>query len=158
MSSARLPRHPAVAYLFVVRPMRFIGVTAQYTLALALASCVDLPAPIQPRAGDPSLSGLSYLLGESDFRAVLRIARERLATIAPQSPVFRVIVLSPSRVEAFYCPTYLDRELYAGDVYSFEQNKPQIGYLLIERDPAGWRIAPGHGSKVLNDRGIIING
>ena len=39
MSSACLPRHPAVAYLFLVRPMRAAIVTLSAIAATALVSC-----------------------------------------------------------------------------------------------------------------------
>ena len=124
-------------------------------------SCAET-VPINQRAETPNpgpdITGWRDSIAEGELQIALATARARLATLAPWSPIFRVIVVSPSRLEAFYCPNYVDRYDLSGGISYLEQNKPKIGYLLIERGSAGWRIAPGHGTLELNDRHILVTG
>ena len=85
--------------------MRALNVATKYALAFLLISCVSEPSSprAQPRAGDPSIDGLDYLISEADFRAVLSVARTRLASYAPMCSINRVTVVSALEVEARFC-------------------------------------------------------
>jgi hypothetical protein len=86
----------------------------------------------------------------------LRQARRRLAVLAPSSPVFRVVVITPTRIEAYYCTEY-DRsrfELYREGL--FYQNHTGTGYLVLERVGEEWRVLPGREPKLLNDTHYIV--
>jgi hypothetical protein len=70
MSSVCLPRHPAVAYLFLVRPMSIARRTAA-VVALALVLCPRAYAPIF--GGYP---GLRSLIDQSDVIAAITILQQ----------------------------------------------------------------------------------
>jgi hypothetical protein len=72
-------------------------------LLLLMFLAVSLAAPpFTPRAGDPGIDGKDYLLTEADFRALLAVARARLAKSRPQPSIFRVTVVSATEVQAWY--------------------------------------------------------
>jgi hypothetical protein len=126
-----------------------------------LVSCAE-PVPVNQRAEAPNpgpdITGWRDLIAPGELQVALATARGRFATLAPWSPIFRLIVVSRSRLEAFYCPNYEDRYVLSGDIFFFEQNKPRVGYLVLERSPTGWHIVSGHDTKALNDSHIIVTG
>ena len=74
--------------------------------ALLIAGCTasqPTASRAQPRSGDPALSGADYLLSEPDFRAILAVARHRLADLAPHCSISEVDVISSTRVDAWFC-------------------------------------------------------
>jgi hypothetical protein len=86
----------------------------------------------------------------------LRQARRRLAVLAPSSPIFRIVVLTPTRIEAYYCTEY-DRtrfELYRESL--FYQRDAGTGYLVLERTGEECRVLPGREPKLLNDAHYIV--
>src|SRR5690348_14031171 len=94
--------------------------------ALTLASCAAEPTgpPIaQAKPGDPALTGKDYLLSEPDFRAVLTVARVKLAILSPLRHISRVNVISSGKVEAW-----------------FEGDDALLHYLLVERLRGEWRV------------------
>ncbi len=122
-----------------------------------LVSCTN-PAPttgrVEAPTREPDVSGRTELISHPDLLNALSVARARLLAFAPSSPIFRVVVISPTRVEAYYCPTYFDRYM----VGVFYQNDPQIGFFLLQRVSDGWRILPGKEPRVFNDEHAIITG
>jgi hypothetical protein len=92
-------------------------------LFISLAVSVAAP-PFTPHAGDPGIDGKDYLLSEADFRALLVIARARLAKFRPQPPVYRVTVLSATEVQAWYG--------YQSDVDNV--------CLVLDRGKKGWQV------------------
>ena len=86
----------------------------------------------------------------------MRQACRRLVVLAPSSPIFRIVVLMPTRIEAYYCTEY-DRtrfELYRESL--FYQNVAGTGYLVLERTGEEWRVLPGRAPKLLNDAHYIV--
>ena len=51
-------------------------------------------SPVVHRSADPAIDGKDYLLSEADFRALLAVARERLAKFRPRPSICRVTVIS----------------------------------------------------------------
>jgi hypothetical protein len=125
-----------------------------FAAAATLLSCGIPPsvnrADYAPNSG-PTITGRTEFISHSEVQVALASARNRLATLAPSSPIFRVNVISPTRVEAFYCAGY-DRD--RTDL--FYQNQPRTGYLLLERRSGQWRILPGHETRVIEDSHDII--
>jgi len=132
--------------------MRHLSVVA----AAALISC-GTPSPVNRIDGqsssNPAITGRSELISQYQLQSALRYARIRLATLAPWSPIFRIIVITSTRVEAYYWADY-DRER----VDLFYQNHARTGYLVLERVGDEWRVLPGREPKVLNDEGYIVTG
>jgi hypothetical protein len=134
---------------------RVVGI---YVLATGLLSCAET-VPINRRvaapSSDPAITGHSELISRSELHVALSFARERLATLAPSSPIFRVVVVTRSRFEAYYCSPYQDRSVL-GLMSIFFQNNPFRGYLTLQRTDGGWRVLPGHDQRCLNDFGYIV--
>src|SRR5438552_16469999 len=102
-----------------------------FTLA-AIAACVTSCAPIlhaEPlavgRAGDPAISGRDYLLSESNFRALLIVARHRLARYPYRPPVYEVHVIAPHKVRVYF------RD---------EDGSANGRWLLLERVRGEWKV------------------
>jgi hypothetical protein len=128
-------------------------------LAALLAACAA-PSPINRRADAPrsqaTVIGRVELISTSQLERALRQARRRLAVLAPSSPIFRIVVLTPTRIEAFYCTEY-DRnrfELYRESL--FYQNDAGTGYLVLERTGEEWCVLPGREPKLLDDAHYIV--
>jgi hypothetical protein len=134
---------------------RTLGV---FILATGLLSCtetVPLNRRLEASSSDPAITGHSELISRAEIHAALSVARERLAVLAPSSPIFRVVVITPSRFEAYYCSSYQDRSVL-GLLDNFFQNHPVRGFLTLQRTDGGWRVLPGHDQRTLNDSGIIV--
>jgi hypothetical protein len=119
-----------------------------------LLSC-GTPPPVNrvdyaPNSG-PTITGRTEFISHSEVQVALASARNRLATLAPSSPIFRVNVVSAMRVEIFYCA---DSDRDRGSL--FYQNQPRTGYLLLERRSGEWRVLPGHEQRVIEDSHDII--
>jgi hypothetical protein len=124
------------------------------TFYVASCSAPPVAAPqAKPSAGDPAITGAGYLLSESEFRAALSVARARLAVLAPSSPIFRVAVITRVKLEAYYCPTSIDRYNFS---HTFRQNHPQIGYLLLAKSRGEWHVMPGKEQKLLREENNVI--
>ena len=123
--------------------------------ATIVVSC-SAPAPVNrvgyiPNSG-PAITGRSEFISYSKLQVTLATARDRLVTLAPSSPIFRVNVVSATRVEIFYCA---DSDRDSGS--PFYQNHPRTGYLLLELRSGQWRILPGHVSRMIEeDHNMII--
>ena len=135
-----------------MRALTWSAFVATFYVASCNAPPVAAPQA-QPSAGDPAITGAGYLLSESDFRAALSVARARLAVLAPSSPIFRVAVITPAKLEAYYCPTYVDRYNFS---HTFSQNHPQIGYLLLAKSRGEWHVLPGKEQKLLREEDNVI--
>jgi len=125
-------QHPAVAYLFLVRPM-----SRAVSLFLLLSFAVSLPAsPIKFRPGDPAVDGSDYLLSEKEFRIVLRIFRDEIARAYPSLRIRRVHVDLPWVTAYCYRPG--------------SDNPEQIGdyFFQVERVKGGWKIN-AHGPTII---------
>ena len=86
--------------------MRALRRVAHYAVALLLASCAAESTSVQrvqPHPGDPAIDGVSGLLSEQDFRAVLAVARRRVAAMGLPCAVSSVSVLSADKIEAHFC-------------------------------------------------------
>jgi hypothetical protein len=125
-------------------------------VAIALVSC-DTPVAVNRRteapSTDPGITGHRELISRFELHDALVSAWSRLATLAPWSPIFRVIVIAPTRLEAYYSADY-DRDR----VGAFYQNHPRNGYLVLERIGAEWHVLPGREPKVIDDGRYIITG
>ncbi|PYS58889.1 MAG: hypothetical protein DMF76_18030 [Acidobacteria bacterium] len=79
-------------------------VLAVFTILTSLISCTA-PVPINRRSEapcrDPGISGRPELISRPELLSALAAARARLATLAPSSPIFRVIVITPAKLEAY---------------------------------------------------------
>jgi hypothetical protein len=129
-------------------------------LVTALVAACAAPSAINQRRAaprsQPTVTGRAELISTSQLQSASRQARRRLAVLAPSSPVFRVVVVTPTRIEAYYCTEY-DRnrfELYREGL--FYQNHAGTGYLVLERAGEEWRILPGREPKLLNDAHYIV--
>jgi hypothetical protein len=133
--------------------MRRLSIAA---IGFALLAC-GTPPPINRTDGystaTPAITGRSELISQSELQSALRSARIRLATLAPRSGIFRLIVVTTSRVEAYYWADY-DRER----VDVFYQNHARTGYLVLQRAAGEWRVLPGREPKTLNLDNAIITG
>jgi hypothetical protein len=119
-----------------------------------LVSCGTPPAANRTdgySTATPAITGHSALISSSELAIALRAARIKLATLAPRSPIFRVVVVSASRIEAYYWAEY-NRD----NVELFYQNDAPTGYLILERVSNGWRVLPGREPKTLNLDNVII--
>jgi hypothetical protein len=87
---------------------------------------------------DPAVDGKDYLLPQSELHALLAVAQRRLATVAPGAPIYRVTVISASKVEA----RYRDRDL--------DQSDP--AWLVVERIQGHWRVTA---SKPRTNRPVV---
>jgi hypothetical protein len=103
-------------------------------IASAFISCVaGVPTNQRPAAtlNDPAIIGRSELLSFPELHAMLSVARQRLASLDPWSPIYEVKVIDQNQVEVSY-----------GDPYVNEPNH-MVGYLTLERRDGHWRITGG---------------
>src|ERR1043166_1492324 len=133
--------------------MRHLSVVA---FAAIFVSCATPPPVNRPdgySTASPAITGRSELISPSDLQSALRSARIRLGTLAPRSPIFRVVIITCSRVETYY---WAESDRERGDL--FYQNAARTGYLLLQRVGGHWRVSPGHEPKTLNLDNAIITG
>ena len=86
----------------------------------------------------------------------MRQTGRRLGVLVPSSPIFRIVVLTPTQIEAYYCTEY-DRtrfELYRESL--FYQKDAGTGYLVLERTGEEWRVLPGREPRLFNDAHYIV--
>jgi len=91
-----------------------------------VAMIVMLPTGRAWSAGDPALDGKEYLLPAAELRALLVVARKRVAQVARWSSISRVHVVSATKVQAYF---------RAG---AYEETYPPS--LTLERTKGQWRI------------------
>ena len=120
-------------------------VGALFLCVLLVASV--LAAPVSLRPGDPAVDGKDYLLSEADFRALLAIARTKVAALAPHVGIFNVKVISSTKVEAYY-----------GD-----RSSGLAHHLVLERIAGSWRVTaapkmPDQIIKFEEERDVIVTG
>ena len=105
--------------------MRFVILAAVATCCI---SCAVEPLS-EPRAvsqtGDPSIDGKDYLLSEPGFRALLIVARERLAHYPYRPAIYNVNVISATKVRVHF------RD---------EDGTMKGRWILLERMHGEWRI------------------
>ncbi len=98
------------------------------------SSCTSLA--LESRPGDPALDGKDYLISETDFRAILSVARERIAHTHAWLQVRRVHVVSRDDVEVYF--RNLAHPDYS-DAYSLELQRSKAGWHVtaqsLDRDP-----------------------
>jgi hypothetical protein len=129
----------------------FLGAT--FATLVSCSNTVSINHGVEAKRGDPAITGRPELISDSDFRAALASARSSLATLAPRSGIFRAVVVTPTRIEAYYWADY-DRE----KVDVFYQNHAQTGYLILQRTTGEWRVLSGREPKLLNLDNAIITG
>jgi len=69
---------------------------------LSMLAVMLLSASHAWSAGDPAVDGKDYLLPASELRALLVVARKRVAQVAPWSSISRVRVVSAAKVETYF--------------------------------------------------------
>ena len=106
--------------------MRIRAVAAIATCAISCAVYAQAQPHASPRPGDPSISGKDQLLSDSDFRALLIVARLRLAKYPYRPAVYNVLVISQKKVKV---------------MFRGEDGSENGGWLLLERAKNGWRVA-----------------
>src|SRR2546430_11709070 len=85
--------------------MRVVRLSATFAVLLLFASCAAEragPPRTQSKPRDPSIDGKDYLLSESDFRALLVVARRRLKQYPYQPAIYNVHVISPIQVRVHF--------------------------------------------------------
>ena len=87
-----------MAELGLVRSMARVACLL-FAMSLILLGAAS---PVVLRFGDPALDGKDYLIPEADFRALLAVARARLASFRPRPSIYRVSVISDTEVHAWY--------------------------------------------------------
>ena len=97
------------------------------------------------------VEGHPELVSASDLQNALHATRLRLSKLAPKAVIFRVTVLSSSRIEVSYWDHWDDTE---GDSF-LHQNASGTGYLALRRVTSGWRVMPGHGQIPLDVKFIV---
>ena len=100
------------------------------SLTLSVAAS---PAVLRP--GDPALDGKDNLLSDSDFHAIVAVARAFLQRKAPWFSARRVHVISSTKVEVYLNPI---------DEYGYEN-----GPLDVERAKGGWKVIGGVPERVI---------
>ena len=89
-------------------------------------------SPVVLRSGDPSLDGKDYLLSESDFRALLAVARQHLASFRPRPSIYRVTVVNATEVHARYH-------------VSQHSDQEYVEWLVLKRVKNQWRVTSKSG-------------
>ena len=105
--------------------MRIRTVAAIAACSILCAAFVQAKPNASLRAGDPSISGNDHLLSDSDFRALLIVARQRLAEYPYRPAVYNVFVISQRKVKV---------------LFRDEDGSEKGRSLLLERAKAGWRV------------------
>ena len=90
-------------------------------LALVFASCAE----IEP--GKPRVTGKQHLVSPTDLQAAMRAAQQRLIEEHRNKPIYRLHVVSASRIEAFY-----------GTHYSLYDDS--VEHLVVERVRKRWKV------------------
>jgi hypothetical protein len=95
--------------------------------ACILLCCVSntIASPIALHAGDPAVDGKDWVLSDSEFRTLLAVARQKLKKSYPWVGIYRIHVLSATKVEADF-----------GDV----SEEGIGGSMDVERFSSGWRV------------------
>ena len=115
MRSACLPRHPAVAYLFLVRPMRLPIASYVAPVALfGLASCVMI--------GDIPVTGRARDVSKADIRAAI------VADVTSRGQPVEIQVIDHNEIHLYYIRRYGNEE---------------VGHIIIKRIRGKWRYAGG---------------
>ena len=96
-------------------------------LAITLVGCAPM-ATTQRSSREPAIDGQEHLLSKSALQAVLTLARNRLAVVAPLCSINRVSVLSATKVEAHFC----ENESWLGMIYD--------GTLTLKRIHGLWKV------------------
>lgn len=103
-------------------------------LLMSLLVCAGA-SPVALRPGDPALDGKDHLLSDTDFHAIVAVARAFLQRKAPWYTARRVHVISPAKAEVYLNPI---------DEYGYEN-----GPLDVERTKDGWKVIGGIPERVI---------
>jgi hypothetical protein len=103
---------------------------------LILCAGMAFVAPVSAALRDPAVDGRNHLLSDRELHALLPIARQRVARIAPSCHVVRLKVISQTKVEAYFCE---------------EVEEHTSGILTLEKIKGEWRITheSGPGERVI---------
>jgi hypothetical protein len=85
---------------------------------------IALAAPIGAAPRDPAIGGRSELISPTELKALIAVARQKLAPLGALGSIYRVDILSRVKAKAWY-----------GD-----QNADSILCLVLERSQTGWRV------------------
>jgi hypothetical protein len=96
-----------------------------------LILCWSSVASVVAVPNEPAVDGRSELLSSAELHSLLIVARQKLAPEGALTSIYRVHVITPTKVEAWY-----------GDANAVDSE-----CLILERTKHGWRVTGSGGMK-----------